>query len=169
MRLQHYGQGDDGQWREDAYVPSYLRRYPFALARESAESDRMLLCADLEAPNFDPEGGPSEESLFKEGGGTDYAQQILDFCQKYEEAMGKTRRTCAHLANLDLFEDAQVTVQRPDGKPVKIDGFRVVSEAKMRELDDKTLADMARRGVVGLIAAHHYSISQFSGLAPEAA
>lgn len=155
---------ENGNWRDGAYIPSYLRRYPFALARENAESDRMLLCADLKAPNFDPESGPTEEELFKDGKPSDFAQRILDFSQKYEEAMARTRRTARQLAELDLLEDAQVTIERPDGKKTRIDGFRVVSEEKMRALDDKTLADLARRGVVGLIAAHHYSIAQFTGI-----
>lgn len=154
----------DGKWREGTYVPSFLRRYPFALARESKDSERMLLCADLTAPNFDPEAGPSEEKLFQDAKPTEFAQRILDFCQKYEEAMAKTRRTAEQIDKLGLFEDAQVTVERPGGGKVKIDGFRIVSEEKMRALDDATLADLARRGIIGLIAAHHYSIAQFSGI-----
>lgn len=156
--------GDDGQWTSGTYVPSYLRRYPFALARENDNSQRMLLCADLNAPNFDENAGPAEEKLFENGDASEYGKAILDFCQKYEEAMARTRRTCEHLASLELFESAVVTLQRPDGKPVRIDGFRIVSEEKVRKLEDAQLADLARRGVMGLIAAHHFSISRFSGL-----
>ena len=56
---------DDGQWTSGTYIPSYLRRYPFALARENETSQRMLLCADLTAPNFDENAGPAEEKLFE--------------------------------------------------------------------------------------------------------
>lgn len=157
---------DAGKWTEGVYIPSYLRRYPFALARESEGSDRMLLCADITAPNFDESAGPAEEKLFEGEEASGYGKSILDFCQKYEEAMARTRRTCAALNDLDLFEDAVVTLQRPDGKRVRVDGFRIVSEDKLRKLDDEKLADLARRGVVGLIAAHHLSIAQLNGLVP---
>lgn len=158
---------DAGQWRDGLYIPSYIRRFPFALARENETSTRMLLCADLTAPNFDDASGEPDEVLFEGGEATDYAKSILDFCQKFEEAMAKTRRTCAHLQSLDLFDDAQVTIPRPAGQPVKVDGFRIVSEEKLRAVDDAALADLARRGVVGLIAAHHFSITQFTGLTPD--
>lgn len=156
----------DGVWREDAYVPAYIRRYPFALVREKEDSDRMVLCADLTAENF-AANGDGGEALFKDGKGTDFANTIVDFCRRFEDALSKTRTTCQSLNTLDLFEEANVTVRRQGGKSVRIDGFRVISEEKLRKLDDAKLADLARRGVIGLVAAHHFSIAQFSGMLGE--
>lgn len=155
--------GPDGAWREHAYVPAYVRRYPFALVREKEDSDRMVLCADLTAENF-AVNGDGGEALFADGKGTEFANSVVDFCRRFEDALTKTRTTCQNLNKLGLFEDANVTVRRPNGKSVRLDGFRVISEEKLRKLDDATLADLARRGVIGLIAAHHFSISQFSGM-----
>ena len=38
---------EDGSWRKGAYVPGYLRRYPFQMVREKEGSNRFVFCADL--------------------------------------------------------------------------------------------------------------------------
>ena len=38
--------GEDGKWQDMAYLPGYIRRYPFALANE-AEGDRLATVIDL--------------------------------------------------------------------------------------------------------------------------
>ena len=39
--------GDDGRPREDnTYIPAYIRRYPFLLARLRPDSDELSLCYD---------------------------------------------------------------------------------------------------------------------------
>src|SRR6218665_3594103 len=41
----------DGKWTAN-YVPAYLRRYPFAMARLEQDTDTMALCFDSEWPGF---------------------------------------------------------------------------------------------------------------------
>lgn len=157
---------DAGVWRDGAYVPAYVRRYPFALVRENTHGRRMLLCADLTAANFEASRG--EEALFEAGAPSGYAADVLRFCTRFEQALAKTRQTCLRLEALGLFEDAKITVRRQESaRPTDIDGFRVVSDGKMRALDDGPLAEIARSGVIGLIAAHHLSIERFSEVALE--
>ena len=55
---------EDGSWRKGAYVPGYLRRYPFQMVREKEGSDRHVFCADLSSGLFDEDCKDEERRLF---------------------------------------------------------------------------------------------------------
>ena len=38
--------GEDGMLVQDAYLPAYIRRYPYMLARLRPDSDELSLCVD---------------------------------------------------------------------------------------------------------------------------
>lgn len=149
----------DGTWRNGAYVPAYLRRFPFALLRESAEAERHILCADLSSTVFteDAEG----EALFDNGEAGKPIARALDFCQRYTEAAERTRMLMRQAAELDLIGPSVVTITRGERKQ-KVEGFSIVSEEKVRALDDANLGRLARQGVLTLFAAHQLSLANFS-------
>ncbi|WP_299871997.1 SapC family protein [uncultured Sulfitobacter sp.] len=151
----------DGHWAKGAYIPAYLRRYPFAYVRESNTSDRNILCADLSSVIFDTKGAP-DRALFEEDGqpGT-LLKNVMDFCNRYDIATQRTRLAMEEAIKFDLIEDSTVTVSRGE-KTLKVDGFRVISEEKLRALPDDVLAGLARRGVLNIYAAHHLSLTNFS-------
>lgn len=152
----------DGAWRRGVYVPAYFRRYPFALLRENRESERMLLCADLTAPNF--AGASDAEKLFEAGKPSAYAREVAAFCTRYEQALARTRAATARLAELGLFDDARAAIERPGARPFEIDGFKVVSEDRLHKLDDAALAGLVRGGLAGLVAAHRFSLARLPGM-----
>lgn len=154
----------DGTWRSGSYIPAYLRRYPFALVREKEGSDRMLLCADTTAATLS-EVEPGDAGLLFDGDAPSaLGSRIVDFCRRYEEGLYRTRALIADLAKHDLLQPSKVQVKGPSGKTARIEGFHMVTEEKLRALPDDALADLARRGIVGLLAAHHFSIANFSGI-----
>lgn len=153
---------EDERWMPGVYVPAYVRRYPFGLVRESQDSERHFLCADMSSTAlgeradgealFDPDGTPS-----------DAAKRALDFCQRYAASTERTRAILQEAEDLGVIGPSEVTISRGEQKS-KIDGFALVSEDKLRALDDATLADLARRGVLNIFAAHHMSLANFSDL-----
>ncbi|MEM7488610.1 MAG: SapC family protein [Pseudomonadota bacterium] len=152
---------EGGAWAEGRYVPAYLRRYPFMLVREGEGSDRSILCADVTSTLFteDPEEG---QPLFEDGAAGPALSRILDFCTRYETAMARTRAVMADATALDLVQPSRVEVNR-DGRTGRIEGFALVAEERVRALPDDKLADLARRGVLSLFAAHQMSLSNFTG------
>jgi hypothetical protein len=62
---------------------------------------------------------------------------------------------------LGLIGPSEVTISRGDRKQ-KVDGFALVSEEKLRALDDATLGGLVRRGVTSLYAAHQMSLANFT-------
>lgn len=155
---------DVGSWREGCYVPAYLRRYPFAYLRESETSDRNILCADLSAVLFETTGEP-DRALFQDGEPGPVLKNVMDFCNRYEVALQRTRAAMEEAVKLELIDAASVTV-KAKGKSLKVEGFSMISEDKLRKLPDATLAGLARRGVLNIYYGHHLSLTNFSAMGP---
>lgn len=150
---------DNGLLRDPyTYVPAYVRRYPYMLARLSPEAQELTLCFDPTSPTIgDFEDG---EPLFDQGQPTDLTKSILEFNQQFEEAGARTAQFMAELGDLDLLQDGEVTIQ-PDGadKPFLYSGFRMISEEKLRELRGDQLRKIVQSGMLPLIYAHLFSLS----------
>jgi len=152
--------GDDMKIVADIYLPAYARRYPFILAKLRPDSDDMSLC-------FDPGAGligAREDglALFDDAGQpTEYTQGVLDFCRRFEEAGQRTKAFIEELGKLDIMMDGEIAITRNDApdKPFIYRGFRMVDEAKLRELPAATLEDLAKNGMLMLIYAHLFSLN----------
>ena len=152
--------GDDGKLVADVYVPAYIRRYPFILAKLQQGSDDMSLC-------FDPTSGviaktEGGQALFgADGQPSDYTKGVLDFCQKFEESGQRTRAFLEELKKLDIMMDGEIAITRSDvpDKPFVYRGFRMVDENKLRELPSETLEALNKSGMIMLIHAHLFSMN----------
>ena len=79
----------------NVYVPAYLRRYPFMLARLTEATDQLSLC-------FDPTAGAvgdfeDGDALFDGENPSQATNDILAFCEQFEQA---GQRTGAFMAEL---------------------------------------------------------------------
>jgi len=150
---------EDGQLRDPyTYVPAYIRRYPFMLARLQPGAEELTLCFD---PTSESVGAFKEgESLFKDGEATEVTKGILQFNQEFEEAGGRTAHFMNELKEMDLLMDGEVTIQ-PDGsdKPFVYQGFRMINEEKLRELRGDQLRKISQSGLLPLLYAHLFSLS----------
>lgn len=151
---------DDGQLLENAYLPAYVRRYPFILARLRQDSDELSLC-------FDPTAGvvgdhKEGNDLFTEAGEpSEYTQAVLDFCQKFEEAGARTKAFMEQIKDLDILMDGEIAITQNDNpdKPFIYRGFRMVDEKKYRELPAEKLEELHKNGIMALIHAHLFSLN----------
>ncbi|MCL6677745.1 SapC family protein [Sphingomonas sp. RG327] len=142
------------------YVPAYIRRYPFLLARLTPDSDELSLC-------FDPTVGAvgefeDGEPLFEEDGQPSKATKaILEFCEQFEAAGQRTGAFIEDLVKSDLLMDGEVAIQ-PEGaaQPFIYRGFRMVDEEKLRNLRGDELRKYNQSGLLALIYAHLFSLSQ---------
>ena len=154
--------GADDQWDANAYVPAFVRRYPFMLARLTPESQELSLCFDDTAGIVvDNEG----EKLFAGTDPSETTKSILQFCEQFEQAVLRTRSFMEELTKLDLLMDGEVTIQR-DGlaQPAVYRGFRMVDEQKLQNLRGDQARKMVQSGLMGLIYAHLFSLSLISPL-----
>ena len=152
--------GDDMKLTENVYLPAYVRRYPFMLARLQPDAQDLSLCFDPSVPNIgkDVEG---QEVFTATGEPTEYTQQVLDFCRQFEEAGQRTAAFIKILDELDIMMDGEVAITRNDmpETPFVYRGFRMVDEAKLRELPVAKLEELNKNGVLMLIHAHLFSLN----------
>ncbi len=147
----------DSKLMENVYVPAYVRRYPFLLAKLQPDSEELSLCFD---PTSDLIGeGKEGNALFDGEKPTDATQGLLDFCRNFEEAGLRTQNFVEELEKLKLLMDGEVAIQQEGNEqPFIYRGFRMVDEAKLRELRGDTLRTLNQSGVLALIYAHLFSL-----------
>jgi hypothetical protein len=151
---------DDGRPLEkNIYIPAYIRRYPFLLARLRPDSDELSLCFD---PSADAVGDFKEgEALFDGDQPSEATKAILQFCEQFETAGQRTAAFMDELAKADLLMDGEVAIQ-PEGfeQPFVYRGFRMVDEEKLRNLRGDELRRMNQNGILPLIYAHLFSLTE---------
>ena len=142
-----------------SYVPAYLRRYPFLLARLRPESDELSLCFDPTAGAISEDG--DGQPLFEGDQPSDVTKAILTFCEQFETAGQRTQAFMEELQKSGLLMDGEVAIQ-PDGaeQPFLYRGFRMIDEEKLRDLRGDELRKMNQNGMLPAIYAHLYSLAQ---------
>ena len=145
---------------EEFYVPAYVRRYPFLLAKLDSKSDNMSLCFDPSA-DLIGEFKDGNQLFDAEGKPTDHTQNILTFCQRFEEAGQRTATFIEELKKNDLLMDGEVGIQRGDGtdpQPFIYRGFSMINQEKFRELRGDILRTWNQNGMLPLVFAHLLSL-----------
>ena len=151
---------DDGKFIEDdLYIPAYIRRYPFMLARLKEGSDEMSLC-------FDPTSGLVGEfdegkALFDGDKPSEETQQVMQFCERFEQAGQRTQAMMQELKDADILMDGEVSINqdnRPDAQPYVYRGFKMVDQEKLQNLPTETVEKWHKSGLLVLIHAHLMSL-----------
>ena len=141
------------------YIPAYVRRYPFLLAKLNMESDELSLCFD---PTSDAVGEFDDgQPLFDGDQPSDATKAILEFCEQFETAGQRTAAFMEDLKKSGLLMDGEVAIQ-PEGyqQPFIYRGFQMVDEEKLREQRGDELRKMNQNGMLPLLYAHLFSLAQ---------
>ncbi|MGJ3648622.1 SapC family protein [Sphingomonas sp. GlSt437] len=150
---------DDGALINDQmYVPAYVRRYPYMLARLRPDSEDLSLCFD---PSSDTIGAFEDgEALFANGEPTEFTKSILDFNRMFEEAGQRTAQFMREVNELGLLMDGEFSIQ-PQGSetPFIYRGFQMINEQKFNDLRGDQLRKIAQSGLLPLLYAHLFSLS----------
>lgn len=148
----------DGKLLGEVYVPAYIRRYPFMLARLTEQAEELSLCFD---PTSDAIGAFEEGSpLFEDGKPAQSVTDILKFCEEFEQAGARTGAFVNELVEHKLLMEGEVSIQ-PEGaeQPFIYRGFQMVNEEVLRDLRGDVLRKMMQSGLLPLVHAHLFSLS----------
>lgn len=150
--------GDDGRMIDDTvYVPAYVRRYPFMLARLRPDADELSLCFD---PTSEAVGAFDEgELLFTDGQPSETVKTVLAFNEQFEQAGQRTAQFMTEVRELDLLMDGEVTLQlQGNDQPFVYRGFQMINEDKLNDLRGDQLRKIAKSGLLPLLYAHLFSL-----------
>ncbi|MFQ3595056.1 MAG: SapC family protein [Sphingomonadaceae bacterium] len=147
----------DGQWRPRAYIPAYLRRHPFMLARLSEDQNTLSLMFD---DSWDLVTADGEQKLFDGSEPSEVCKGVLNFCEEFEQAVARTRGFIEEVKKLDLLMDGQASIQNPGmAEPANFSGFKMVDEKKLQNIRGDQARKMVQNGMMGLLYAHLFSLS----------
>jgi hypothetical protein len=153
--------GENGLFEFGAYIPAYVRRYPFVLAADE-KRENMVVCIDRDAPMV---GDLPDLALFDSAGQpTDYTKNCIEFCNNFEVEVRRTESFIGLLTELDLFETRSTTFtpQGPDGQPSgpaqPVAEYFAVSEEKLKALPDDKVRQLLDTGALSQIHAHLNSL-----------
>lgn len=159
----------NGHWAANTYVPAFVRRYPFVLAEKPVgqEGEDFTVFLDERYEGFNTSEG---ERLFKEDGSdTELLTHAVNFLGEFQQNVARSRAFMAQLVKHDLLEPRNVTLQKAavngqEAKSINLNGLFVVSEEKLRTLDEATTQEFLREGVFGWIYAHLLSLANIDRL-----
>jgi hypothetical protein len=143
---------------QNFYVPAYVRRYPYMLAKLRPDAQELSLCFD---PTSDTIGAFDDgQPLFEDGKPTEVVQNILTFAEQFEQAGARTNQFMIELREGGLLMDGEVSIQQ-DGneQPFIYRGFQMIDEQKLADLRGDQLRKMSQSGMLPLIYAHLFSLA----------
>jgi hypothetical protein len=156
----------DGSFEVGAYIPAYIRRYPFVLANDQSRG-QLVVCIDRAASML---GEDFDLPFFNENGEpTDYTNGCVQFCNDFETEGRRTESFINLLKDLDLFEVKQATFTPAGpggapGQPQVIAEYFAVSEQKVKALPSEKLLELVANGALGQIYAHLMSLGGWDRL-----
>ncbi len=156
---------DDGLWT-GAYVPAYLRRYPFIIG--DVEGGQSLLCIDDTYPGL---GEKSGERFFSDKGEREEAlDKALTLAQSYRDAALRTEIFCGMLRDFGLLQSATLDTAAPDGSKSVVHGILIIDEAALAALTGEQLQKLHASGFLKAIynqIASLRSVAKLSVPAPK--
>lgn len=155
---------DDGQM-DAAYIPAFIRRYPFVFAGD-AENKNLTLCVDEDSKALVKDGSEGQRLFDDNGEQTEYLKEVLKFLQDYQMRAEMTRTFCKKLAELDLLAPMQANIEFKGNTEANtsLKGFYAVKREKLKELSDEQALDLFKKDGLELIYAHLQSLSNLNRL-----
>lgn len=149
----------DGHWERGAYVPAYIRRYPFILLGQ--QGDEMLRLG------IDRAGRSSKtdaRALFEDGKETAVIKQAVELGEQFHNAHMYTRDLSAALKAADVIEESTLQAEVEPGKVESIATFKRVSEDKFRQLPEATVVEWWKKGYMHAVYFHLQSMNNWEML-----
>jgi len=157
----------NGEWREDLYIPAYVRRYPFGAVSLKQDEAPVLMIDTASERLLQDEAEEAEKTvpLFEEDKPSAYTQRMLSFCDHFHQDALTTEAFSKALLDADLLVERRADVTLPGGgEKLGVSGFRVVDPKRFADLPDETVTEWHRKGWLGLVHLHLASLDRFQDL-----
>lgn len=159
---------ENGRFEPWAYLPAYVRRYPFVSAVHGEGGDRFTVCVDAGSDLVSDQ--PNEPFFNEQGEPTDYTQRAIEFVRRFEADVANTNQFVEAMKELELFDQQTATFQprdpqgNPQGEPQTVATYWAISGNKLRELPAQKLVELRDNTYLGAIYAHMLSLPHWDTL-----
>ena len=152
----------DLTWDRNAYVPAYVRRYPFCMTRvnvSGTEQPERIACVEKRAISS------KGQSLYNDKGDPlPVWENMRKLLFEFEGDLARTEAMCKIIIELGLLELFNMQAKPDVGEPFTLSGMFRVNEQKINELPSNKLKELVQNGVLPRIYAHLMSMSNFNRL-----
>lgn len=155
-----------GSWAKNVYVPAYVRRFPFCMAKvtlDKVEQQNRLIC--IEKTHVDDNAG---EAMFDANGQPlEKWKEIEKLLAEYEVDLERSREMCSILADYGLLEPFTMQAKMnkdKGGDAYALTGMHRVAEGKIEHLNASQLKNLVKKGILSRVYAHLLSMDNFAKL-----
>ena len=148
-----------GTWREDAYIPAYVRRYPFIFS-EVPDSDRLVLCIDEAAEHFET-ASSSRPFFAADGKPVDALQRAFKFNETFQVHFAETRRFGEWLDQNKMLEDRMAKADLGGGQSFTLRGFRLLNPERLQTMEDAVVLELHKKNWLPLLHFHLQSLNNW--------
>ncbi len=150
----------EGVWRMDAYVPAYVRAFPFIFVEDTA-AETTYVGMEADAACLSSENGAR---LFEDGKPTQVLNEAIGFCSALRDNLRAGATLARALDAAGLLRDEEATVSFTAGGSARVRGFKVLQADRLDAVSDETFLDWRRRGWLGPIYAHLHAAANWGRL-----
>jgi len=151
---------DSGAWRPDAYVPAYLRAWPFIFVEDPARSTTFVGMEEGAACLATGQG----PALFEDGKPSAALSEAVQFCAAFRDNLTASAALARALDEAGLLQEEEATVTFSAGGSTRVRGFKAIRPDRLDQVSDETFLDWRRRGWLGAIYAHLHSSANWARL-----
>lgn len=169
LEQDNYYVNEKGEWKEGAYIPSYVRKYPFAFT-EFADAKQLALCVDEGSKHFLQSGSPKVSTrLYEAGKPTKFTQNALEFCTAFHNHFILTKQFGQAMKEAGLLTQNQSEAQLYSGRKLSLGGFYLIDQEKFNKLSDEKIAEFRKNGYLPLVYFIFQATSNWKNLVDLAA
>lgn len=151
----------DGYWDRRVYVPAYVRRFPFCMARVTRDGEiqsERVVCVEDSAISSD-----GDELFDEQGEALPVWSEIQDFVAEYERDLMRSEQFCEQLANYKLLEPISVTAELGEFR-MELSGLYRVNRDALNILAEDALRALMQDEAMDAIFVHLWSMHNFQRL-----
>ena len=150
-----------GNWAAGSYIPSYVRRYPFASGQGVTENEPILYLDEGSDLIVDRDSDPEAEPLFEGGEPSQRTKDMLSLCAAFQQQTTITNAFIEAVKAQGLLELKEIRLDLPGGQSQQLAGLRIIEEERFNALPDEVYLDWRRNGWLPLVYWHWASMDNF--------
>jgi hypothetical protein len=156
----------DGSWKPDAYIPAYVRAFPFLFVATEGSSDLYLAMETDAACLKDGKGG---EPLFNNKEPSQVLNEAMSLAAALRNNLLAAEQLAQTLDQIGLFSQEEAKVDFRTGGNAVVRGFKVIDRDRLDRVNNDTWLEWRRRKWTPSIYAHLFSARRWTHLMNAAA